>query len=475
MRRTRIRLLMVAVVALAVAALAPAVAGAAPAVSGVFDLGGTPHHLALGPDGNVWVALDGVTYDVARVRPDGTVTGYQTADITSPNGIVAGPDGNMWVTQSGGVVRFPTSDPTRTTLFPVADITDPRGIVVGPDGKLWTGSADQAVQIGTDGRARSFTVTGMSARGIVAGGDGNLYIADFGSQRVVGLTTAGVPTFYATGGGPQEVGAGPNGQIVVANPGNVPQQLGRFTPPGTTVQTTDVPSTDPFGIVFGDDGAYWIASFARDALLRMTPDGAVTMLAGFPRLSGPRYLTKGAGGTLWVGLEQSSQIARVTGVTAPASGGGGGGGGAGTGGSGGSGPPRRDTTPPALVHVSLAATLRLGHTGTLRLNLSETATVTVRFERRLSGRRKAGRCGPPSRAPHAKRCTRLVAAGGQRLVAHAGTDRLTIGGRIGRHLLPLGSYTVAIVATDAAGNASKPVTRRLQVVRPPRRAAARRP
>lgn len=428
-----------------------------------------PHHLALGPDGNVWVALDGVTYDVVRVRPDGTVTGYQTTDITSPNGIVAGPDGNMWVTQNGGVVRFPTSDPTRTTLFPVADITDPRGIVVGPDGKLWTGSAANAIQIGTDGRARSFPVTGMSARGIVAGGDGNLYIADFGSQRVVGLTTAGASTFYATGGGPQEVGAGPNGQIVVANPGNVPQQLGRFTPPGTTVQTTDVPSTDPFGIVFGDDGAYWIASFARDALLRMTPDGAVTMLAGFPRLSGPRYLTKGAGGTLWVGLEQSSQVARVTGVTAPPSTGGG------TGGGGGGGAPRRDTTPPAITHVSIPAVLRLAHSGMLRLTLSEAAVLTVRFERRLSGRRKAGRCLSPRRAPHGRRCTRLVAAGSQRLVVQAGTDHRRIGGRIGSRLLAPGSYTVTIVATDAAGNASKPITRLLRVVPPPRRAAARRP
>jgi streptogramin lyase len=138
-----ISLLKLMAAALAAAALLPAVAGAAPAVNGVFDLSGQPRHLTLSPDGNVWVALDGVTYDVAQVRPDGTVTGFQTADITSPNGIAAGPDGNLWVTQSGGVVRFSAADPTRTTLFPIADITDPRAIVAGPDGNLWTGSGDR--------------------------------------------------------------------------------------------------------------------------------------------------------------------------------------------------------------------------------------------------------------------------------------------------------------------------------------------
>src|SRR5262249_8309294 len=133
--------------ALAACALAPAVAGAAPAVSGTFDLRGEPRYLTLGPDGNVWVALDGVTFDVAKVAPDGTVTGSQTSAITSPHGIVAAPDGNLWVTQNGGVARFSPADPDRAVAFPVADVTDPRSLVVGSDRRLWTGSGDKAIRI----------------------------------------------------------------------------------------------------------------------------------------------------------------------------------------------------------------------------------------------------------------------------------------------------------------------------------------
>src|SRR4051794_32593685 len=102
--------------------LAPAALAATPAVTGEFALSETPHHLALGPDGNVWVALEGAAKDVAKVTPDGTVTEYTVPDITSPDGITTGPDGNLWVTQILGVVRFSPSDPENTGTPFAADI-----------------------------------------------------------------------------------------------------------------------------------------------------------------------------------------------------------------------------------------------------------------------------------------------------------------------------------------------------------------
>jgi streptogramin lyase len=455
--------------ALAVVALAPAGAAAAPAVDRAFDLSGRPKHLALGPDGNIWITLEGSTDDVAQVTPDGTVTGFDSIAITNPIGIVAGPDGQLWVTQFGGVAHFSPSDPRAARLVPIADITTAGTIVNGPLGALWTASGDQVVRIGSDERSRAFRVDTMGARGIAAGGDGQLYVADFANRRVVGLTSDGATaTFYPVDDAPQEVAAGPGGQIAATLPSNL---IGRFTPPGRTVQNAQVPGTDPFGITVGEDGAYWVASFARDTLTRMATDGTVTTLSGFPRTSGPRYLTTGRDGTLWVGLETTSQVARVTGVVAPPPppppGGGGGGGGA--------PPPPVDRTAPTLTNVTFPATLRVGRAGTLRVTLSEAATVSARFERKLPGRRKAGRCVPPRRAPHARRCTRFVTLGTQRRAAVAGANRLAIGGKLGRRALPAGSYRVTILATDAAGNASAPVIRQLRVVPPPRRAAARRP
>jgi len=471
MRTTRLPKLYTAALTavLAAAVLAPATASAAPAVDRVFDLPGTPHQLALGPDGNVWVAMDGVADNIARVRPDGTVDSFTAAAISSPIGIVAGPDGQLWVTESGAVAHFSPSDPASARRVDIAGLA-PNRIVVGSDGNLWTGSGDSVVRIRTDERFDAFRPTGLvGARGIAAGSDGNLYVADFGGAQILGVTTAGVAAgAYPTGGNPQEVVAGPGGQMGFTNPTNVPQQIGRFSPPDTSsVRTVDFATgTDPFGIVFADDGAYWIAN-RNDTLTRMTPAGAVTTLGGFPRGSNPRYLTVGGDRTLWVGLETTRQIARVTGVVAPTTGGGGGGGG-GT-------PTPVDTSAPVVSNVSAPATLRVGRSGTLRLTLSEAATVSVRFERKLPGRRTArGRCVKPRRAPHGRRCTRFFDLGTQRRAAGAGANRLAIGGKLGRRTIPVGAYRLTIVATDAAGNASAPIRRTLAVAakrKPPRRVA----
>lgn len=459
------RSIKLALAALAAALLLPATAAAAPAVDRVFDLPSTPHQLALGPDGNIWITLDGLTDNIARVRPDGTVDRFTSAAIANPVGIVAGLDGQLWVTEPSAVAHFSPSDPTRARRVDIAGLV-PNRIVLGPDRNLWTGSADRFVRITTGGTVVQFAGTGLvSARGIAAGGDGNLYVADFGSRQVVGITTAGVPAGVTPlADNPQEIAAGPANQLAVTIPSNL---IARFTPPSRDVQNTDVPLTDPTGIVFAPDGAYWAANFPRDTLTRLTPDGAATTLTGFPTASGPRHLVVGNDGTLWVGLETTRQVARVTGVVAPTTGGGGGGGGGGT-------TPPPDTIAPTMTNVTLPATLRVGRSGTLRLTLSEAATVRVRFDRKLPGRRTArGRCVKPRRAKHGRRCARYRRIGTQARPGVGGANSLTIAGKVGRRTIPAGRYRLTIIATDAAGNASAPIRKTLTVKRKSKRRAAR--
>ncbi|MEZ5186807.1 MAG: hypothetical protein R2720_13780 [Candidatus Nanopelagicales bacterium] len=282
------------------------------AVSGV----GTNNQITPGPDGNVWVTLDN-TNDVAKIAPDGTVSEFNPANVTSPIGIAAGPDGKMWVTQAGGVAQFDPADPNGAVKFAIADITDPRAITVGPDGNLWTASADKVIKIPPANPAgfTSYGATGVTgARWIAQGTDGNLWVADFGGQQIVRVTTAGVGTPFATGGGPQGVTGGPNGQVAYSNPTAVPQTIGRIQAPAAAV-TTATPLSDPFGVAFGTDGAYWFAQFATNNLGRLTTDGTYSTLplaAG----TGPRQLTAGPGNTLWVTLDLAERVARIGGVVA---------------------------------------------------------------------------------------------------------------------------------------------------------------
>jgi streptogramin lyase len=427
----------------------------------------TPRRLALGPDGNIWVTLD---TKIARITPAGVVTEFDPTNVGNPVGITAGPDGNLWVTQNTEVVRVPPADPDTATKFAVADISNPQGITTGPDGNLWTASADKVIRVPpADPTTYTFFPVLTGARGIARGGDGRLWVADFGGARIARVTTEGSATYSNVGGGPQEVAAGPGTQIAYTNPSN---EVGRITPGGSPLRTT-VAGTDPFGVTLGPDGAYWIALFATNRLARLTPGGGLTTLAGLSAGSGPRYITSGPGNTLWVSLETAKKVARISGVTAPSSPPAGGGGGGGT-----------TDANPSLTGLRLSRrTFRLGsrlpallsavRTGTvIRFDLSESARVTARFERRATGRRVGRRCRRKTRRNASRRkCVRYVRVRGSFTVnGERGRNRVRFLGRISRkRKLRPGRYRLLLRARDAAGHRSTTSRARFRLLRAKRR------
>ena len=442
--------------------LAPAAASAAPAVNGEFSVSETPGHLALGPDGNIWVALG--NKKIAKVTPGGAVTEYSPAAITGTLGsITANPDGNLWVTQAGGgddgVVKIPPGNPNGAVKTNIAGLTDARGLTTGPDNNLWAASLTKVFKIppANPATATFFTVL-VGARGIARGNDGQLWVADFGGSGVVSVTTGGVAKNYNTGGGPQEVFAGPGTQIGYTNPGATPESVGRISPGGTPQPSFPTGGGDPFGITFGNDGAYWIARFATNDLLRMTSNGQLTTLSGFSAASGPRQITKGPGDTLWVSLETAKKIARVTGVSAPVP-----------------PPPPPNPIPAQKPSVSLLkispSTFALGTLlprltravkvgTTISFRLDQAAKVKLAFEQALPGRRVGRKCRAPSRSNRRKRkCTRYKAVKTTiSLNGHLGKNKVRFQGRLSRRRkLSPGRYRLTVTATSAARLTSRAV------------------
>ncbi|MGV1003638.1 MAG: virginiamycin B lyase family protein [Candidatus Nanopelagicales bacterium] len=297
-------------------------AAANPANSGEFAVPtglDTNAQIAAGTDGNMWVTSPG---SVVRITPDGTVTPFtDAATLAGPVGIAVGPDGFMWVTAIGKVVRFSPANPLGTlSVVPLAGMTDPRAITLGPDGQLWTASGNVVYRLTPTipSLVTPFAATGVvGARWIAAASDGTLWVADFGGQQLVNVTTAGVGTAYPTAGGPQGVVAGLGAQAAYSDPGTNPQTIGRVSP-GSAVVTTQTPMADPFGVTYGPDGAYWFGNFAGNTLGRLTPDGVYTTPMTFAAGSGPRHLAAGPGNTLWVVLDTVDKVAKVSGVMAPA-------------------------------------------------------------------------------------------------------------------------------------------------------------
>ena len=122
-------------------------------------------------------------------------------------------------------------------------------------------------------------------------------------------------------------------------------------------------------------------------------------------------------------------------------------------------PPQPDPAP--LLSALRLSRTRIGRRGTrprpvpnLAFNLSEAASVEIRLERRIKGRRVGTRCSP--RARSGRRCTTYRKALTSSAAGQAGANRVRLPARV--RTLPRGIYQLRVVATDAAGQ--KSVTRR---------------
>ena len=323
-----IRALRALAVVLAVGVATALLAGqapAAPTVDGEFAIPngvGTDNDIVEGPDGNMWVTLEGTagTNGVARITPAGNVTEFPLANTSY--GIAVGPDDNLWVSTAIGVIKVPPEDPDNPTPYDIG-LTDGRGIVAGPDDQMWVAGKDQLVSFGVadpEGTDVSTPITNLTPHGMSVGSDGLLWIAD-GNGRVISATAAAVPVVtehniqIEMAGGAQDVAAGPNGQVAYAAPTTDPQTVGRINSGGDPLMT-ELVASDPFGVTFAPDGAYWVARSQTNDLLRLTPDGKTTTLRGFKDSGGvgPRKIAPGPNNTLWVTLDTPEKVARVTGV-----------------------------------------------------------------------------------------------------------------------------------------------------------------
>jgi sugar lactone lactonase YvrE len=213
--------------------------------SGVAASFNFPRGIALGPDGNIYVA-DTDNHRIRKVTPEGVVTslagsGTQTfadgtgtgASFNLPNGLTIGPDGNIYVADTDNHrIRKLTPQGVVTTLAGSGTAT-----VLGdnPDGT---------------GTNASFCVP----RGLVIGKDGNIYVADSLNHRIRKVTPGGVVTTLA--------GSGSSGSL-----------------DGTGTNTR---FRRPAGVAIGQDGSIYVADTLNNTIRKVTtPGGVVTTFAGF--------------------------------------------------------------------------------------------------------------------------------------------------------------------------------------------------
>lgn len=127
--------------------------------------------------------------------------------------------------------------------------------------------------------------------------------------------------------------------------------------------------------------------------------------------------------------------------------------------------PPKDIIAPKLSKASLAPKrVQVGKGTRVRFTSSEAGTARITFYRERKGRKKGKSC--VLKAKKGKSCTKLVSGGSLSAKARVGTNTVLFKGKLKDKNLYVGTYSVRIVVTDAAGNKSKTTALKLTVVKP---------
>ena len=276
---------------------------------------GGPNAITAGPDGNLWTT-EIFAGKIARITPSGVVTEFTVPNSGCLVQITQGPDRNLWfvdlcnnfigrITTKGHIKEFPVPKDRVLPAWKAQGLGQaPASITVGPDGNLWIAefATDRIVQLHTNGRygldfklprhpglpAGDPDASGPSW--ITTGADGNLWFTEdrYGGGPLVGnrvarMTLGGVFTEFPVptpDANPNDIVAGPDGNLWFTEEfGN---KIGRVDLNGNMTEFA-VPTANatPDQITVGPDGAMWFteASITAPGLARIDTSGSISEFA----------------------------------------------------------------------------------------------------------------------------------------------------------------------------------------------------
>jgi streptogramin lyase len=211
----------------------------------------------------------------------------------------------------------------QTTSFPIAPAMRARAAALGPDGNIWFvaigGSPEIRESVDRVTPAGQLTEFPLAVRhyeadtgpAIIAGADGSLWFAEYGTSKLGRITPTGEITEFAlpyADNRPGSIASGPEGGIWFTE--EAVDKIGRII--GGKITEIPVPGSGPAGIAPGAEGDLWFTEKAANKIGRITPSGSIAEFAVPTPGSLPRSITLGPDGNLWFSEENLNQIGRIT-------------------------------------------------------------------------------------------------------------------------------------------------------------------
>lgn len=298
--------------------------------------------VTIGPDGDIY-ACSRTGWRVLRFDGETgcfkqTFVPHLSGGLSWPVDLAFGPNGYLYVLSSSqGVFRYHGTTGAFIDLFVPVDsgivyeLYGPSSLVMDlPDNRLLISDMNNGSVLdfnASSGAYNGYFVSpyggGLDApRSMILGPDSNLYVSSLTNDGAIlrfnGSTGSFIDVFVDHGDGgmnqPEGVAFGPGGDLFVSDIGNdrilefdgtSGDPLGEFVPSGSHGLN------EPYGLVFGLDGNLHVAAYATGLMIFDGQTGDfLNLIANGWQLDGPRGMTQGSDGNLYISDDAHDEIQR---------------------------------------------------------------------------------------------------------------------------------------------------------------------
>jgi len=241
---------------------------------------------ALSRGQNLYVSNSGSPNAVLEFAPGVGLTGF-ISGFNDPTGLAFDSSGNLYVANAGtNQILKVTSGGVVSTFASLSQGTLGGGLAVSSGGNVYasnTGLPNAILEFGPGGGFLGSTSGFNDPNGLAFDTNGNLFVANEGTNQILEVSTGGVVTQFASlsegtlGGG---LAFNSSGDLFVSNTGlplanDAILEFG----PGGGLLTTILGFDDPNGMAFNSSGNLFVANVGTNQILKVTSGGVVSPFA----------------------------------------------------------------------------------------------------------------------------------------------------------------------------------------------------